>query len=798
MFRSYLKIAMRNLLRQWSYTLINVFGLTVGIAAFLLIALYIQYHLSFDKHIPDSGRLYRVVQIQHPQGVDEQHVAVNMGPFTEAVLKDIPEATNAVRVMSWGSQDVRVGDQHFTQAHAVWTDPSVFTLFGIELLLGDTATALADIRNVVLSETVARKFFGSIEEAAGQVIEFNNETGYQVTAIMQDQPHHAHMRMEMLVSYETALINYPWLRTWTSNSMAAYVQLQKEADYRLVGEKITAMLDNYFEEDANFRPHSMYLQSVDDVHLFSNHIKFQVNYQMGNSRLILVFAVVAMITILIACINFINLAIARSVKRAKEVGMRKVMGANRYNLIYQFLGESMLITLAAILLSLVVVELALPEFNRLLGTQLQMQLLQNPLFNTGLLTVWIIVSVLSGIYPAFFMSRYKAVEVLKGSGGQSAKAGGWLGKSLVVFQFSVAIVLIFVVLVTQKQINFVLNKDLGYNYENVLGLYLQGGNPDKKADLLRPRLLQLPEVKAVAAASFINGVSGNQSTITVDDTAQQHITVRFGYVDEDFFPLMGIQIVAGRNFSRDYLNDERESIILNQAAVAYLGWENPIGKRFQPVSLDTTNKRTVIGVINDYHYYSVHSRIEPAAYIISRENFGLMCVKYQGESKADLISKLEDEWLSLFPTTPFDTLVASERLERQYAGDRNTLRLFLMFTLLSILISGMGLYGLTAIHVEQRTREIGIRKVLGGSVEQLMTLVFKEFLALVILAAVIAIPFGYYFSGQFLDQFAYRISIGWQQAVLALFSAIMIASLTIIYHARRAAATNPVDSLKYA
>lgn len=797
MFRSYLKIAIRNLTRQWSYALINVFGLMVGIAAFLLISLYIQHHLSFDKHIPEAHRLYRIVQVQQAEGVGEQHVAVNMGPLTETLLEDIPEVTDAVRVMSWGSQDVRVGDQYFTQSHVVWTDPSVFKLFGIELLIGDTATALADIRNVVLSENVAEKLFGNIEDAVGQVIEFNNDPGYLVTAVMHDQPQNAHMRMEMLVSYETALIQYPWLRNWTSNSMSAYVQLQEGSDYALVGEKINQLLEQFFEPEANFRPQSMYLQPVEKVHLFSNHIKFQVNHQMGNSRLILVFAIVAIITILIACINFINLAIARSVKRAKEVGMRKVLGANRHNLIYQFLGESMLITLAAILLSLVAVELALPEFNRLLGTKLNMHVINNPMFNIGLVSIWIIVSVLSGIYPAFFMSRYKAVEVLKGSGAQAARARGWLGKSLVVFQFSVAIVLIFVVLVTHKQMNFVLNKDLGYNYENVLAVYLQGGSPDKKAELLRPAFRKLPGVEAVAAASFINGVAGNQSTITVDDTTQQHITVRFGYVDEDFFPLMGIQIVAGRNFSRDYPNDVNESIILNQAAVAYLGWENPIGKRFHPVSMDTTHMRTVIGVINDYHYYSVHSRIEPAAYIISPQYFGVMCVKYSMADKEGLISRLEAEWFSLFPSTPFDTVVASERLERQYAGDRNTLHLFFMFTILAILISGLGLYGLTAIHVEQRTREIGIRKVLGGSVEQLMSLVFKEFLLLVALAGIIAVPFGYYFSRQFLDQFAYNISIQWYQALISVISAVIIATLTIAYHARQAATSNPVESLKY-
>ncbi len=796
MFYSYFKIAIRNLLKQWSYTLINVFGLMIGIAAFLLIALYIQYHLSFDRHVPDADQLYRVVQIQHADGVGEQHVAVNMGPLTEAAVSEIPEVIDGLRLMSWGSQNLRIGDQYYSQPYVVWTDPSVFRLLGVRLIIGDTATALDDARKIVLSEDLAIKFFGNIENAVGQVIEFNNEAGFLVTAVMENQPRTAHMWMEMLVSYESALLTYPWLRHWGSNSMGAYVKLQKGSDYREVGEKLNAMLENYFEPEAYFRPAQMYFQPYLDVHLFSNHIKFQVNMNQGNSRIILVFAVVAILVIVIACINFINLAIARSVKRAKEVGMRKVLGANRQNLIYQFLGESSLITLLAIMLSLLVVELSLNEFNRLLGTELSVHLLSNPLFNIGLLGLWLAVSLLSGIYPAFFMSRYKAVEVLKGSGGQSARAKGWLGKSLVVFQFSVAIVLIFVVLVTQRQMHYVLNKDLGYNYENVMGVYLQGGHPAQKAELLRPVLQQIPGIKGVAAASWINGVAGNQSTISVDDTTNQRVMVRFGYVDEDFFPLMEIPVMTGRNFSREYPNDINESIILNQAAVAYFGWDDPIGKRFNPV-MDTINRRTVIGVISDYHYYSVHSRIEPAAWIIRPPEFGVMCVRYDGAEKDQLLTRLEEVWFDLFPSAPFDTVIASERLERQYAGDRNTMRVFVMFTLLSILISALGLYGLTALHVEQRTREIGIRKVMGGSVEQLMMLIFREFVYLVIIAGFIAIPIGYYFAGQFLSQFAYAIRIKWYFAAIALLSAVLIATLTIIYHARRAAISNPIDALKY-
>lgn len=797
MIQNYFKIALRRLLRQFSYTAINVIGLSAGIASFLLIMLYIQYHLEFDKHIPEIQSLYRVVQIQQADGVGEQHVAVHMGPLSETLVKDIPEIIDAVRVMSWGSVPVQVGDAYYSQENVVWTDPSIFRLFGVKLLMGDTAAALTEPKSIVLSETAAKKFFGEKEKAIGQLLGFNNESEYIVTGIMEDQPRNSHLFIDMMVSYQSALISFPWLKGWGSNSMPVYVKLSPEANYKAVSEKINKLVDQFYKGDAFSRAPKMYLQPNSEIHLRSGHIKFQVNEKQGNYRMVFVFMIVAILIIVIACINFINLAIARSVKRAKEVGVRKVLGADRLNLIYQFMGESVIITFLSLLLALILVELSLPVYNRLLDMELQMQFLNNPLFNIGLLGLWLLISLLSGIYPAFFMSRYQAVEVLKGVKSQKHQSGGWLSRALVIFQFSVAIVLIFIVVVTNRQINYISGKDLGYNYEKVLGIYLQTGNAAQKAELLKPRLQQITGIKTTATASFINGVAGNQSTIIVDDSASTRIMVRFGYVDENFFPLMEIKLLEGRNFSIDYPADAKESVILNQAAVSYLGWENPIGMRFKPFGMDTLNKRTVIGVINDYHYYTVHSKIEPAAYIIYPEGFGVLCVKYEPDNSKDIIKQIEAEWLSLFPTTSFNWVSASERLEKQYRNDKNSMHLFTMFTLLSLLISAMGLYGLTALRVEQRTKEIGIRKVLGGTVSQMIQLIFKEFLLLVGLAGLIALPIGYYISSQILGQFAYAIRISVLDGFIALFSALFIATLTITYHARNAAGANPVEALKY-
>ncbi|MDO8897550.1 MAG: ABC transporter permease [Bacteroidales bacterium] len=797
MIRNYLKIALRRLIRQFSYTAINVIGLSAGIASFLLIMMYVQYHFSFDKHIPDIGRWHRVVQIQMAQGVGEQHVAVNMGPLSETLKEELPEVVDAVRVMDWGARQVRVGDSFYSQENVVWTDPSAFRFFGIKLLEGNIENALKEPKSVVLSETVAKKYFGDVEKALGQNLDFNNETGYVVTGIMEDQPQNAHLLLDMLVSYESALNTYPWLRDWGSNSMPVYIKLSDGANFEDVTVKLNEGLSRYYTSNAFSQPPRMYLQPVSDIHLRSGHIKFQINHKQGDYRLVLVFIVIAILIIVIACINFINLAIARSVKRAKEVGVRKVLGANRVNLIYQFLGESVIITFLSIILALILVEVSLPEFNRLLDTELSIQFASNLLFNGGLFLVWVIISIMSGIYPAFFMSRYQAVDVLKGSRGQASGVGGWLSRALVVFQFSVAIVLIFVVVVTNRQINYVLKKDLGYNYTQVLGVFLQEGNQGQKAALLKPVLQQIAGIQSVAAASFINGVAGNQSTIVLDDTTNTRLMVRFGYVDEDFFPLMEIPFVSGRNFSRDFPNDEKQSVILNQAAVNYLGWEEPIGMRFRPFGMDTINKRTVVGVISDYHYYSVHHKIEPAAWIINPHGYFTVCVRYSADDSKTVVPLIEEEWNKLFPNTPFESVNAAARLERQYKNDKNSMKLFTLFTLLSLLISALGLYGLTSLRVEQRTREIGIRKVLGGSSTQMMKMIMKEFLVLVAISGLIALPMGFYFSQQILSRFAYAINISVWDGVLAMFSATLIAMLTILFHALRAANANPVEALKY-
>lgn len=797
MIRSYLTIAFRSLAKQFSYTAINVFGLGIGLAAFLLILLFIRFHHGFDKHIPNVEQLYRVVQIQQAEGVGEQHVAVNMGPLAARLKSDIPEVTDALRLMHWGTLPVKVGDTYFSQDNVMWTDPAVFRIFGIRLIEGDTARALNELHSVVLSVSTAKKFFGRTEGLLGEVISFNNEDGYIITGIMEDQPRESHAWMDMLVSFNSAELQYPWLKEWGSNSLTVYVKLLPTAKKEEVEEKIRLGIAEFVKESVFTNPPAMYLQPVADIHLHSGHIKFQMNFRQGDWRTVVIFNIIALLVIAVASINFINLAIARSVKRAKEVGVRKVLGANRMALIYQFMGESVIITLMAVFLALIMVELSLPEFNRVLDTELSLNLLHNPQMMLILLLTWMGVSLLSGIYPALFMSRYQAVEVLKGVKKQGNGMGNLLGKSLIVFQFSVTILLIFLVIVSYRQFNFMLKKDLGYNGAGVTGVFLQGGEAGRKADLLKNRLSGHVQIEKMAAASFINGVAGNQSTIFVDDTSAAKLMVRFGYVDEDFFSLMEIPLVSGRYFSKDYPNDAAESVILNEAAVQFLGWENPIGKRFKTFGIDSTGQRTVVGVVRDYHYYSIHSKIEPAAWVIWPESYGVLVVKAASGKESETAQILENEWKSLFPTTPYESLSVREHIEKQYKNERNSMQLYTLFSLLSVLISTLGLYGLSSLRVQQRVREIGIRKVLGGSSLHILKLIGMEFLPLVVVAGVVALPLGYFFGNQLLDQFAYTIALSPFDALAALTLSVVVASFTLLFHGYRALQFNPVEALKY-
>ncbi len=527
---------------------------------------------------------------------------------------------------------------------------------------------------------------------------------------------------------------------------------------------------------------------------------------MGDIQIIYIFSLIAFLILFIACINFINIAISRSIKRAKEVGMRKIIGANRLSLIYQFNSESVIITILSIILSLGLVELLLPMFNKLLNTELFINFIHNNLFNIGLVGIFILVSLITGLYPAYYLSRFKPIVVLKGAKGSVKGKSGLLTKILVAIQFTITITLIFSILVIQKQINYTQKKDLGYNYENVMEIPFFNPTDNEKADIIRAELLKNPDIVGVSAAASVTGTSGSQSFRATSDSIPQQLMYRICGVDPEFFDLMQIPIVEGRDFSRDYAFDMNgSSVILNEIAVKELGWDNPIGRQFEG---DSTDLRTVIGVVSDYHYYSLRTKIEPAFFTVDRSNNRSIIVKFanpqENLSKAEKqefqnknVQFVEETWRNFFPDATFDYTFVEQRLVDLYENERNSLSIFTYFAILSILISCLGLYGLISFVVEQRTNEIGVRKVMGGSVIQIVGLLIKDFIKLIIIAGIVAAPVAIYLSDSFLQTFVYRVSMPYAYLIIAIVIALVIAILTISFHAIKSANSNPVDALRY-
>jgi putative ABC transport system permease protein len=796
MIRNYFKIALRNILKQKAYAFINIVGLTIGIAAFIFIMMFIQHELSIDSNIQDQDRWFRCVELQHAQGVGDQHVAVTMGPLGPSLTKDFPEVEMAVRVMSWGSLPLTYDNQQYTQDNIVFTDPEVFNFFDIKLLDGDTATALSEPNSIVMSEKNAVKYFGSVEEALGKVVKLNNFDSFKVTAIMEDQTLNSHYPIEMLVPFDYMESRYAWLKSWGTNTMATYIRLIENTDEIRLQEKFAEWLLTYITPENPETMFQLYLQPVGDIHLKSNHIKFQRNYNQGNIKMVYVFSIIAILIIVIACINFINIAIARAFKRAKEVGMRKVLGATRLNLMYQFLGESIIITSISIIFALGIVQLLLPMFIRILGVDLEVDFINNRLFNIGLLGILLFVSLASGSYPAFYLSRFKPLQALRTSLDKKAGGSGNISKILVAIQFVISIGLIFSVMVIYNQLHYVMNKDMGFNFRDVIGIPLLTNKSTEDVKRIKNELRQHPNIIDMAHCAEINGVSGNQSTLSIDDTMNTRITCRIGYVDYNFFEMMEIPVVLGRNFSREYATDTNAAVIINEAALEFLDWDNPLEMSFMPFMGDTITKRRVIGVIRDYHYYSLHSKIEPAVYLIDPEQSWSLVVKMSAQDQDETIQFLEDTWASLFPSVPFEYDFASDVLKEQYEDEENSLMLFTYFSLLSIIISCLGLYGLTTFLVEQRKKEIGIRKVFGGSVWQVINLLIRNYMMLVVIAGIIASPIAWYIMNETLETFAYRISISWYYFVIAILTAVIIAISTIIFHASKAALMNPADAIR--
>jgi putative ABC transport system permease protein len=790
MLRNYFKIAFRNLWRHRVFSFINIMGLTVGMTACLLIFLYVRFELSYDTFHPKADRIYRMVaDIKTPT-----EVIPSGGPawaVPSHVKFDFSEVEAFTRVLP-DNVLFRKGEIKFNEANAIWADSSFFNIFNFKLLKGDVNTALKEPFSIVLSESAAKKYFGKADPMNQTILVTGDASPAKVTGVMKDMPENSQFRGDVLLSMST--ITSKWATgiddQWSNYSPWAYVLLKPGTNAMALQKKFPAFLEKWSGKEMKKLQMfvTLKLERLKEVYLHSTR-----GESLGNIRNVYIFSIIALFILIIACINFINLTTARASERAKEVGIRKVAGAVRPQLARQFIGESLVICLIALLLTLGLSALLLPSFNELAGKTVSPGIFRNSDLLFLILGASILIGLLAGIYPAFVLSSFKPIEVLKGRFATGSR-GGLLRKTLVISQFAISTALIIGTIIVYSQMSYMRNRSLGFNKDQVLVVETNG---DKNREALQQSIARLPNIKATSLSASVpgGGYAGAYSEVENTKGDLQITNLDLYFVDFDYIPLYNIQMAAGRPFSRDYKTDSNKAMVLNEAAVRMLGYRSPdqaVGKRFKQWG----REGTIIGVIKDFHYKSLQQPIKPLSMRMEWDRFSLLSIKVNPAGMKGSLAAIEKQFKTAIPNRPFSYYFMDEFYDRQYRSEERFGRLFLNFAILAIFISCLGLLGLASYSTMQRTREIGIRKVMGASVSSIINLLSKEFLKLVIISFFIAAPVAWYFMHKWLADFAYRTPINWWIFAASGILAILIAVITISFQAFRAAVANPVKSLR--
>lgn len=810
MLRNYLKIAIRNMMKYKFISFINLFGLTIGMACCLLILTYILHEVSYDKYNSRADRIYRVTRsFNNKDGIVSLHLGAVAPPFGPLLQNDFPDIQKVTRILPGGTSPMRYEEKIFNEKEVYFADNNFFGVFDVTVTKGNPGTALADPFSIMLTEKAARKYFGN-EDPMNKIIRLNNKNNFKVTGIYKEFPSAAHLHPEILLSFNTLKDSaiygeHNLLTNWGNNAFYTYLLFPKGYPAMNLEARFPAFLDKNMPADYG-GPGSkaskftkLYLQKLTDIHLRS-HLDEEIE-ENGDISRIYIFGAIALFILLIACINYMNLSTARSTLRAKEIGIRKVAGALRSEIITQFLSESVLIAWLAILLSILLTWLALPWLNKLTGLTLEIQDLLRVKIIVPLILAPFFIGILSGIYPALFMSSFQPSKVLKGlfrAGGKNIS----FRKVLVVTQFSISIILIISTAIVFQQLHYMQQKSLGFDKERIVTMLYDNGL-EKKYETFRTELLSNSNIKNATRSSRIP--SGRlldeqgASTESGDSLRPVNADIKFLATDVDFISSYGIPVVAGRSFSRDYGTDT-SSFLLNVAATKALGMRHPqeaVGKNFQYGD----EKGKVIGIIGDFHFESMHQSIVPLIMVLLPASqagnfYSRISVKIAGGNTAAALAHLEKTWKRFLPETPFDYTFLDERFDDLYKSEQRQGSLFTVFSGIAIFIACLGLLGLSAFAINQRIKEIGIRKVLGASVGSIVGLLSKDFLLLVLIAALIAFPVAWYTMDKWLRDFAYRTSIQWWVFLVAGILAAAVALITIGFQAIRAAVSNPVKSLR--
>lgn len=799
MFRNYLLVTLRNIVRQKGYSIINILGLAIGFAVFILIVLHIKNELSFDCFHTNADRIYRI-SVNGVIAGDELNVAVSAPPTGEAMIREIPQILAVTRIDKF-PQTVHFSynERNYYQDGLLFVDSTFFDVFSFSLVRGNPKKVLVDPYSLVLTKTVAEKYFGK-EDPIGKIIKMNNNASFHITGIVEDPPRNSHFRFEALSSFTTMLEmnGKEAYSNWGSLSLYTYVLLTKEAIPAEVEKQFPDLYLKYMDDlseldNIKFEP---YLQPLTSIHLHSNLMaELETNSDIDY---IYAFLAIAIFILVIACINFMNLSTARSVQRAKEVGLRKVVGAYQQQLIYQFIGETIILSFASLIIGLILVEVCLPTFNHLLDTALNLNLFSSwePLMY--LLGLVLVVGILAGSYPALYLSSFQPIKVLKGA----FKKGS--GKSsvrnvLVVFQFSISIFLIICTAFVYGQLNFLKQKKLGFSKEHIIVIPLRGEQLFEKAQLIKSELLNLSCVTNATTSRFVPGRDMDGSGFIPEGYDDNNPIIIFNnQVDYDYLKTMQMEIVEGRDFNREFSTDS-SAVIINETLLKKLGWAEPLGKKITTFRNNEAFDLTIIGVVRDFHFRSLHDVIEPSLMFIGRNNTRFINVKLVPGNVEQNITMIKNKWQEMESSMPFDYYFLEEDFDSQYKAEQRIGEVFIYFTLIAIIIACLGLFGLASYNAEQKTREIGIRKALGSSVQSIILMLSKQFTKYIIFANIIAWPLAWYFINEWLSNFAYRINIidKWWIFPFAAFVGLFIALLTVIYQAIKAAIINPVEAIKY-
>ena len=808
MFKNYLKVAWRNLLRKKVFSFINIFGLAMGLAIFTLISLYVLDELSYDHYNEHANRIYRVNTDIKING-SEFHDKDTPAPMADALVKTYPQVEQAVRISGGGDILVKKGDETLVEQHAFFADPNLFNVFTLPMVAGNPKTALSGPNSMIISASMAKKYFNTLD-VIGKTLTVDNTNLYNITGVIKDMPAQSHLHFNFIKSMagrESSKSDF-----WLSNSFMTYVLVRKGTTQAEVDGYLKETAKKYAEPQVMNIAHSSFsdLEKKGDHFKYSSipltkiHLYSELSSELepsGNIQYVYISAIIGLFILLIACINFMNLSTTQSAGRAKEVGVRKVIGSRRSNLIRQFLIESLLTALVAFIFSLILIIVLLPLLNQLAGKEITLVTGSPTWLFTGLLSVALICGLLAGTYPAFILSAFDPIEILKGKFVLHVK-GYKLRNALVVFQFATAIILITGTLVIYRQLDYIRHKDLGYDREQVLVLnnaYSLG----EHVQTFKQEILQLP---GVAAGSLTENLptstanDWNKNAYSKDATmsATQTQTLVDWSVDAGYIPALKMKIIKGRNFSPDMPTDS-SAIIINETAVRSLGFKDPLNAKLYDFNSRTNQVREfhIVGVVKDFNAGSLRYTTEPL--LMRYSNYGGQFIfRIRSANIPQLIAQIESRYHSFdqMSSQPFLYSFLDEDFNNLYKGEQRTGSVFITFAALAIFIACLGLFGLAAYSAEQRTKEIGIRKVLGSSVKGIITLLSKDFIRLVVVAIIIATPLAWWVMNKWLQNFAYRINIRWWIFFIAGALALIIALLTVSYQAIKAAVANPVKSLR--